>query len=144
MCRLICAVVVRIWRKTGFLMMWLSYCCNNSKNFISTVLFIQNAPTWQIMKALIGLLIQEQSGLGLHCLLRPVCPKIQDFYHNFWESFTYTNRCVINLCMCIYKVSTIEILKNWTPEKFTVITLKFEQGGSASKRCRRNCKQYRP
>ena len=40
-------------------------------------------------------------------------------------------------------------LKIRTPEKVTVITLKFEQGGlisqrNASQRCRRNCKQYRP
>ena len=29
---------------------------------------------WQTAKTLIRLLLQKQSDLGLHCLLRPICP----------------------------------------------------------------------
>ena len=32
------------------------------------------------MKTLIRLLLKEQSDLGLHCLPRPICPKILDHY----------------------------------------------------------------
>ena len=31
------------------------------------------------MKALIRLLLMEQSDLGLHCLLRPICPNTLEF-----------------------------------------------------------------
>ena len=34
----------------------------------------------QTVQALIRLLLQEQSDLGLHCLLRPICPNILNFY----------------------------------------------------------------
>ena len=32
-------------------------------------------------------------------------------------------------------VITVKLLKNWTPEKFAVITLKFEQGGFTMEKC---------
>ena len=34
----------------------------------------------QTEKTLIRLLHEEQSDLGLHCLLRPICPNIQNYY----------------------------------------------------------------
>ena len=39
--------------------------------------FVQKMQTeYQTEKTLIRLLLEEQSDLGLHCLLRPICPNI--------------------------------------------------------------------
>ena len=52
----------------------------NSKNW-DTLNYHRDCPT----NGIIGfysaiLLLEEQSDLGLHCLLRPICPNISNYY----------------------------------------------------------------
>ena len=44
--------------------------------FFSAVFSLEDEDNWQTVKTLIRLLHEEQSDLGLHCLLRPICPNI--------------------------------------------------------------------
>ena len=41
-------------------------------------------------RSLLRVVLWEQSDQGLNCLLRPVCPKIQEHYGNFFDKVTCT------------------------------------------------------
>ena len=59
--------------------------------------------------------------------------KTMDFDHNLHlqEEPNLATILDASLIIALLKMFTVKILKFWTPEKFAVITLKFEQGGSA-------------
>ena len=48
---------------------------------------------WQTAWTLIRLLLQKQSDLGLHCLLRPICPNASNLYGSLWHTFSVTWDC---------------------------------------------------
>ena len=48
--------------------------------FYSAILRSKDSDRITNRVALIRLLLEEQSDLGLHCLLRPICPNISNYY----------------------------------------------------------------
>ena len=56
------------------------------------------------VQALIRLLLMEQSDLGLHCLLRPICPNILNFYSKNINCLCFkgTNHLLLTVYLYFY------------------------------------------
>ena len=82
----------------------------------------------------------QTAPLGLHCLFRPIFPKMLEKYGtlNFVYCIRETEVHVTGvgslmfsakIVMVAYLLTTIKFLNFRTPENFAVIYLKFKQGG---------------